>query len=86
MMKSSTVTRITLHTAYFFSESMKNKHMQMAYWEVSCFSNAMYESSTYLVHTAVFPLKIPWMMPLTWSTARCGKISTIGNTLTMTQS
>ena len=32
--------------------------MHMAYWEFSSFPNAVYESSTYLVHTAVFPLKI----------------------------
>jgi hypothetical protein len=48
-----------------FSESMKNKHMHKAYWELSTFSKAMYESSAYLVHTAVFPLKIQGMMLLT---------------------
>jgi len=72
MTQSSTVTRINLYSVYLFSESMKNKHMHMAYGELSSFSNAMYESSNYLVHTAVFPLKIQWMMPLTQSTARCG--------------
>ena len=72
MTQSSTVARITLSTAYFFSESMKNKHMHMAYWEFSSFSNTMYESSTYLVHTVVFLLKIQWMMLSTYCTVRCG--------------
>jgi hypothetical protein len=64
MTQSSTVTRITLPPAYFFSESMKNKHLHLAYWELFSVSNVMNESSTYLVNTAVFPLKIQWMMLL----------------------